>query len=86
MGKLKTAPKVNNDENLNQVTDSPLLMLQSLTVGMVVLRMKTRNVAHVKVMFINYDDGGNVDDIDHVDDDECDDEHEARLAKVTWVR
>jgi hypothetical protein len=32
-----------------QVTDSPLLMLQSLTVGTVVLRMKTRNVAHVKV-------------------------------------
>jgi len=32
-----------------QVTDSPLLMLQSLTVGSVVLRMKTRNVAHVKV-------------------------------------
>ena len=25
-------------------------MLQSLTVGTVVLRMKTRNVAHVKVM------------------------------------
>jgi len=32
-----------------QVTDSPLLMLQSLTVGSVVLRMKTRNVAHLKV-------------------------------------
>ena len=36
----------------NQVTDSPLLMLQSLTVGTVVLRMKTRNVAHVKVMVL----------------------------------
>ena len=35
-----------------QVTDSPLLMLQSLTVGTVKLRMKTRNVAHVKVMMM----------------------------------
>jgi len=32
-----------------QVTDSPLLMLQSLSVGRVKLRMKTRNVVHVKV-------------------------------------
>ena len=35
-----------------QVTDSPLLMLQSLTVGTIKLRMKTRNVAHVKVMMM----------------------------------
>ena len=54
MGKFKTAPKVNNDENSHQVTDSPLLMLQSLAVGTVVLRMKTRNVAHVKVMVNNH--------------------------------
>lgn len=32
-----------------QVTDSPLLMMQSLAVGTVILRMKTRNVSHVKV-------------------------------------
>ena len=33
------------------------------------------------------DDGGNVDDdVDYVDDDECDDEHKPRLAKVTWAR
>jgi len=31
-----------------QVTESPLLMLQSLSVGWVKLRMKTRNVVHVK--------------------------------------
>ena len=47
---LLTELTISND--YDKVTESPLLMLQSLSVGRVKLRVKTRNVVHVKV--INY--------------------------------